>query len=109
LGFGGGEAVCVGEAEGTGEAVCVGEVEGTGEAVCVGEAVGVGDEVGTDVGVVWPGAGKAGAAGGGTGRVCCPLMLMVVAREMNTARPKMTAMMMRIASTVRKSSCFGGC
>jgi len=45
----------------------------------------------------------------GTGVVSNPLMLMRVAREISTDRPKMVTMIMMIMRMVRKSSLFGGC
>ena len=92
--------------------VGVGERDGVGVGVAMGD-VGVGEdagvEVGDEVGVVPLGAGIPEPGRGGTGIVCCPLTVMVVAREMNTARPRITDMMMMIVSVVRKSSPFGGC
>jgi len=101
-----------------GEGATVGEEDGVGE----GAGVGVGVEAGIGVqaaggveagggvatGVTPPGAGKPGAETGGTGIVCCPFTL-IVAREMNTAIPKIATMMMMIVSVTRKSSSFGGC
>ncbi len=107
----------VGEGEGRDVDVSTGEGEGVsggeGEGVSVGEGDGVsfGEEVGSP-GAKKPGAGIEGRVGAGVGdlgRVCCPFILIVVAREMSTARPKMLAVIMLITSTVRKSSCFEGC
>ena len=110
VGVGTGEEVDVGEGAGVVVAVTVGEGEGVdvGEGVAVevdeGEGVSVGEEVGLLEG------GQTGAGAVGEGIVSCPLTLMAaVAREINTERPRMHTIMMMIASTPPKSSCFEGC
>ena len=80
VGFGVGARGEVGEGDGRGVGVCVGEGEGVG--VCVGE------------GVDLPEFGKPGTGTGGRGRVCCPFILIAVAREISRARPRMIAMIM---------------
>jgi hypothetical protein len=106
LGVGVNEGV-VGEGGTVGERAGVGEEDGVDE----GTGVGVGVEAGIGVqaaggveagggvaaGVIPLGAGKPGAETGGTGIVCCPFTL-IVAREMNTAIPKIATMMMMIVS-----------
>ncbi len=92
-----------------GEGGTVGERKGVGEEDDVGEVAGVGVEVGVgiEVGVIPTGVGKSGPEIGGTGIVCCPFTL-IVAREMNTAIPKIATMMMMIVSVTRESSFFEG-
>ena len=101
----------VGAGVATGE-VGVGERDGVDVGVAIGE-VGVGEDVegavGDETGVAPLGAGLPEPGRGGTGIVCCPLILMVVAREINTDRPRIAATMTMIVSIVRKSSPFGGC
>ena len=116
-GFGNGEGIEVGGGEGRNIGVRVGEGEGVGAGVdeAEGEGVSAGVDLGDRVGL--PGGGKpeAGTRGWvgvgteGRGRICCPLMLMLEACEISTARPKILAMITVIANTARKSSPFEGC
>jgi hypothetical protein len=85
-----------------GEGVCVGEDSGVGVGVDVGEDSGV--KVGVEDGVVLAGAGRPG-----TGSVSWPLTVMVVAREIATAKPKTPTMITEMARTVLNISFFEGC
>ena len=98
-----GEGRDVGVSAGEGEGVSTGE----GEGVSFGEGEGVGSP-----GAKKTGAGTEGRVGAGVGdlgRVCCPFILIVVAREISTARPKMLAVRMLITSAARKTSRFERC
>jgi hypothetical protein len=107
VGLGAGEGAEVGEGTGVGVSSGEGEDAAGGTDVDEGEGAAGGTDVGE--GVSLPGIEKPGTGMGGRGRVCCPLMLMVVAFEISMARPKIMAMIMVIASAARKSSFFGGC
>ena len=88
-----------GEGVAEGEGVTIGEDEGVAE----GEGVTVGEGVSPGAGVVPPGTT------GPTGIVSVPLILMVVARETSTAKPKMRAMMMVTMRTAREISFLPEC
>lgn len=106
-----GDGEMAGEGEDTGEEDTVGEAAGVDVVVVVtvGEGVVVGAGVLVEVGDTVLGAEKPGTETGGTGIVCCPFTVMVVAREMNTAIPRITIMMTMMVSVPRKSSFFEGC
>jgi hypothetical protein len=108
---------------GVGEGRALGEGAGVGVTVevAVGEGDDVGDDVGSDVGVgigvrvevgvemgVETGTGLSGGGKPGTGMVCCPFTLMVVSREINTARPTRPVMMTRMTSSAPRTSRLAG-
>jgi hypothetical protein len=105
LGVGEGSDVAEGAGVGVRIGVTVGEGEDVGDAVGVGVGVGVCVEVGVEAGT-----GVAGAGGGkpGTGMVCCPFTLIVVSREISTARPTKLVMMTKTASRAPSNSRFAG-
>ncbi len=105
--------VSAGEGEGVGADEGEGVSAGEGEGVSIGEGEGVnfGEGVGSP-GAKKPGAGTEGWVGAGVGdlgRVCCPFILIVVVREISTARPKMPTVIMLITSAARKISRFERC
>jgi hypothetical protein len=107
MGFG--KGIEVGEGEGRDVGVSAGEGEGVG--ADEGEGVSFGEGVGSP-GAKKPGAGTEGWVGAGVGdlgRVCCPIILIVVVREISTARPKMPTVIMLITSAARKISRFERC
>jgi hypothetical protein len=100
-----------GEGLGVGEGIALGE--GAGVGVSIGVAVGEGEDVGDAVGVsvelgVEPGTGLAGGGKPGTGMVCCPFTLIVVIRDISTARPTRPAMMATMTSRAPSNSRFAG-
>jgi hypothetical protein len=95
--------------EGAGVEVRIGVADGEGEDV--GDAVGVGVSVGVGVRVeveVEAGTGLSGGGKPGTGMVCWPFTLIVVTREISTAKPIRQVMMTMIASRAPSTSRFAG-
>jgi hypothetical protein len=102
-----GEGITLGEGAGVGVTTdgAVGEGKDVGDAVGVSAAVGVG--VGGTV-EVEAGAELAGGGKPGTGMVCWPFTLMVVSREISTAKPTRLVMMTMIASRAPRTSRLAG-
>jgi hypothetical protein len=92
--------------EGAGVGVRLGVTVGVGVGVSAGVGVGVGvpAKVGVEVGTGLSGGGKPG-----TGTVCFPFTLIVVNREITTAKPTRLLMMTRTASSAPRTSRLVGC
>ena len=96
----GGGSCCIGEGTAVGVgSCCVGE----GTAFGVGKDIEFGVNVGVDVEV------GAGARKAGMGSVSLPFTVMVVAREIITAVPKMPIMITVMARAARIIFPLGGC
>ena len=95
-----------------GVGVSVDEDTGVDDGVGVDDDAGVDDKVGTNVGTEGSaGAGVvlAGFSKPGTGSVFWPFTVIVVAREIPTAIPRMLIMMTMTTRPARSNSFFGGC